>query len=212
MKSVLIVGAGGFGRELLAWCGQDPACGREWTVRGFLDDNLKVLEGRDMPVGVVGTVADYQPQAGEELLCAIGLPVVKRRVVETLKSRGAAFRRFVHPSVVMGRNVRLGEGAVLCPGVILTSDITVGDFVMFNCGASAGHDVKVGRYTTVSGHCDLTGFVQVGEEVFFGSGARVIPGKRVGDKAVVGAGSVVIMNVSPGSTVMGVPARSLSGV
>ncbi len=212
MKRVLIVGAGGFGRELLAWCAHDPAYGREWKVEGFLDDNPNALAGYAVPVGVTGAVADYTPRAGEEFLCAIGQPKIKRRVVESLKERGAVFRRFVHPAVICGNNVKLGEGVVLCPGVILTSDIVLEDHVMFNCGASAGHDVKIGCYTTLSGHCDLTGFVQVGREVFFGSGARVIPGKRVGDGAVVGAGSVVIMDVPHGVTVMGVPARKLTGV
>lgn len=212
MKSVLIVGAGGFGRELLGWCLQHPGHGREWTVKGFLDDNPTALDGYDVPVKITGSLAEHRPQAGEELLCAIGQPKVKRRVVETLKARGAMFRQFAHPTVIMGRKVRLGEGVVLCPGVILTTDITLGDFVMFNCGASAGHDVQVGRYSTISGHCDLTGFVTVGEGVFMGSGARVIPGKKVGDGATIGAGAAVIMNVAAGTTVVGVPARPLTGV
>ena len=211
MKSVLIVGAGGFGRELLSWCTHDPQYSTEWAVTGFLDDNPKALEGYDVSVGVIGSVADYRPRPDHELLCAIGRPVVKRRVVEMLKSKGARFRPDVHPTVVRGGRVWLGEGVVLCPGVILTCDIVLGDFVMFNCCDSSGHDVRVGSFSTISGHCDLTGFVAVGEGVFLGSGARVIPGIKVGDDATVGAGSTVIMHVAAGSTVMGIPARPLTG-
>lgn len=211
MKPVFIVGAGGFGRELLAWCMHDPAYGRDWQVRGFIDDNPDALNGYDMPVGVSSSISAYTPGATDELLCAIGRPAVKREVVGRLKVKGARFRGYVHPTVVQGPRVSLGEGVVLCPGVVLTCDIKLGDFVMFNCGASAGHDVRVGDCSTISGHCDLTGFVTVGEEVFMGSGARVIPSRKIGNRAIVGAGSAVIMNVAAGATVMGVPAKPLLG-
>ena len=209
MKTVLIVGAGGFGRELFSWCTHDPAYGKDWIVEGFLDDNATALRAFDLPVEVIGAISDYRPSGSEELVCAVGLPKIKRKVVETLKSRGARFRQLIHPTVVLGRNVRLGEGVVLCPGVILTCNNEFGDFVTFNCNASAGHDVRVGRFCTINAHCDLTGFVAIGEEVLLGSGARVIPGRRVGDRAVVGAGSVVIMNVGADTTVFGNPARRL---
>lgn len=211
MKPVFIVGAGGFGRELLAWCMHDPAYGHDWQVAGFIDDDPDALNGFGLPVGVSCGVSSYTPGATEELLCAIGLPSVKRAVVGKLKARGARFRTYVHPTVVRGARVSFGEGVVLCPGVVLTCDIRLGDFVMFNCGASAGHDVRVGAFSTISGHCDLTGFVDLGEEVFMGSGARIIPSRKIGDRAIVGAGSTVIMNVQAGSTVMGVPAMPLAG-
>lgn len=210
MKRVLIVGAGGFGRELLAWCRHDPAHGKDWQIAGFLDDNPDALKGYGKKAGIVGKITDYHPQPGEELLCAIGQPAVKRRVVESLLAAGAVFRGYRHPSVILGDNVLLGRGVVLCPGVILTSDIMLGDYVLFNCHASAGHDVKVGAYSTVSGHCDLTGFVSLGEGTFLGSRATIIPSKKVGNGATVGAGAVVITNVPPGITVFGNPARRLS--
>lgn len=211
MKSVFIVGAGGFGRELLAWCMHDPTYGRDWHVRGFIDDDPNALNGYGIPLGVTSNVSAYTPSSTDELLCAIGRPSVKREVVTRLKAKGALFRKYVHPTVVQGARVNLGEGIVLCPGVVLTSDITLGEFVMINCGASAGHDVCVGAYSTISGHCDLTGYVNLGKEVFMGSGARVIPNRTIGDRAIVGAGSTVIMNVAAGSTVMGSAAKRLAG-
>ena len=80
---------------------------------------------------------------------------------------------------------------------------------MVNCHSSAGHDVSIGAWSTVSGHCDLTGQTTLGTGAFLGSGARVIPGKTIGDDAVVGAGSVVIRSVASGQKVFGVPARIL---
>lgn len=212
MKRLLIVGAGGFGRELFAWCRQHPGCGSAWEISGFLDERLDALAGFDYPVGVVGRVTDYEPKPDDLLVCALGNPKSKGAACQALGARGAEFLTFVHPSAVLGANVRLGRGVVLCPNVVLTSDIELGDFVMFNVGASAGHDVRIGSWTTVSGHCDITGKCRVGERVFFGSHATVIPGRQIGDDCIIGAGAVVMMNVKPGTTMVGNPARPLSGV
>jgi len=209
MKRLLIVGAGGFGREMFVWCSQHPDCGRVWSIGGFLDERADTLAGFDYPVGIVGGIDDFRPGSDDLLVCALGQPATKRRVCARLLERGAKFLTFVHPSVMLGRNVSLGRGAVLCPGVVLTCDIFLDDFVMINVSASAGHDVRVGAWTTVSGHSDITGHCRVGEGVFFGSHATVIPGRKIGDRAVVAAGSVIITHVRPGVTMVGNPARAL---
>ncbi|MCC5790272.1 MAG: acetyltransferase [Opitutales bacterium] len=206
-RSLYILGAGGFGRELYHWLQQHPESGRVWEVSGFLDDDPGALAGYDFPVGIVGGSQGFRPGKGDLVICALGNPRLKRRLIDDLKGRGAEFMGFVHPSVVMGEKVKLGEGVILCPGVILTSCLSLGDHVMVNCHSSAGHDVTVGSFSTISGHCDLTGFCGVGEEVLLGSGARLLPKVQVGDRAVVGAGAVVLRNVKADTTVFGNPAK-----
>lgn len=206
-RPLYILGAGGFGRELYYWLQHHPEAGRSWRVAGFLDDNKTALDGYDFPVEVVSGVKDFQPKAGDLVICALGNPRLKRQLVTELKDRGTEFMGFIHPSVVLGEKVFLGEGVILCPGVILTSCLRLGDHVMFNCHSSAGHDVEVGAFTTVSGHCDLTGFCRVGEEVLLGSGSRLLPKVQVEDRAVVGAGAVVLRKVKAAQTVFGNPAR-----
>lgn len=212
MKKVWIVGAGGFGREMLAWLRQHPACGVDWTVAGFIDDNPGALAAFDVDVPLVGSVDAFEVQPVHRFVCALGQPVVKRRIVERLQARGARFMSFVHPTAVVGERVVLGEGVVLCPGVILTADIELGPFVVMNCAASAGHDCRVGAYATISGHVDLTSRTHVGAEVFVGSHAVLTPGARVGEGALVGAGAVVINTVRAGTTVFGNPARPVRQV
>lgn len=209
MKRVLIVGAGGFGRELLSYCSEHPANGREWQVGGFIDDNEGALERWNYVQPVVASVASYVPSEDDLLICAIGNPALKRRICGELLAKGATFGSFIHPRAVVGLNVKIGIGVVLCPNVTLTCDIEVGDFVAFNCSSSVGHDSVVGAYTTINGACEITGGVHLGEEVFFGARAVVIPGLSIGDHAVIGAGSVVIQNVKAGETVFGNPARTL---
>lgn len=210
MKKLIIVGAGGFGREVYAWAKVHPDCGIVWQLAGFLDDDAAVLDGYDYPVGVMGSVAEHQPAADELFVCAIGAPMIKKKVCQALLARSAVFISLVHPSVILGENIQLGEGVVLCPRVTLTADITIGDFVAINCHSSAGHDVVIGDWATISGHCDLTGNTRYGAGAFLGTGVRIVPSKSVGGLAYVGAGAVVIRSVKDGQKVFGNPARALA--
>lgn len=207
---ILIVGAGGFGREVLQWtrdAGLDRGGAR---IVGFLDDNPDALTGsgpHDVPV--LGPVATYRPRPEDRLVCGLGVPSVKQRCLPGLVARGARFLTVVHPSAAVGANVRLRPGCVICPGCVLTTDIELGEFVMLNCCSTIGHDSQVGDYTTLSGHACVNGHCRLGRAVFLGSNAVVLPGVQVSDGATVGAGSVAWKTVPPRTTVFGVPAKPI---
>ncbi len=206
-KNLIIVGAGGFGREVYAWARQTFDFGREWRFRGFLDDNPEALAGMDYPP-ILGDIGSYSVGENDYFLCGLGKPELKQKVIGLLLSRGAKFTTLVHPTVVMGNNVHIGVGVILCPRVVLTSDIRIGNFVTLNVGSAVGHDSIVGDFTQTSAFCDITGGVTVGEGVFMGSHAAILPRVTVGEHAVIGAGSVAIRNVAAYMTIYGNPARS----
>jgi sugar O-acyltransferase (sialic acid O-acetyltransferase NeuD family) len=208
MKKLLIVGAGGFGRELYVWASQHPDCGRAWELEGFLDDNPQALQ----PFGSFARVyplTGHAVDTGKLYLCGLGLPPVKEKLLQPLLAAGANFLTFIHPRALVGDRVQLGRGVVLCPGAIASVDIVLGDFAMLNLHATVGHDASVGAWSTLSAHCDVTGRVQVADRVFMGSRVSIIPGKSIGSGAVLGAGAVVINDVPAGVTVVGNPARVL---
>ena len=208
MKKLLIVGAGGFGRELYAWAGQHPDCGRVWSLAGFLDDNQQALAkfGHFTPVQ---PITGHKPSDDTIYLAGLGMPALKEKLVAPLIAAGAEFLTFVHPQALIGERVKLGRGVVICPGAILSVDIEVGDFAMVNLNCTIGHDASLGPWTSLSAQCDITGYVRVADRVFMGSRASVIPEKSVGSRAIVGAGAVVVRDVPPDVTVVGVPARIL---
>lgn len=206
-KRLLIVGAGGFGREVLCWARDVEPTQAEWKIGGFLDINPGALDGLDVPLAILGDPESFIPAESDRFVCAIGDPATKQRVVTSLLSRGARFTTLIHASVVLGSDCRLDTGCILCPGAILTTHIRLGQFVTVNLCATVGHDVAIGRWCTLSDHADITGKVILGEAVFAGSHACVLPGLKVGDRAVLGAGSVVTRNVSAGQTMFGVPAK-----
>ena len=206
MKDLYIVGAGGFGREVYTWLHAMDASS-DWRFSGFLDDNATALGGLNYDKGVVAPISDFAVEPSQVFVCGIGGVSAKIKLCQPLIDQGARFLTIVHPTAVIGRNVQLGQGVVLCPGAILTCDIKIGAMTMINCCSSVGHDATIGDWCTISAHCDLTGHTKLGRGVFMGSGAKVVPGKSIGDDALIGAGSVVIQSVAAGQQVFGNPAR-----
>lgn len=208
-KQLIVAGCGAFARELINWAQDVADAGRGEAVSGFLDANPAALEGYPYQLDWRGNIDDYQPRDGEAVIVAIGNPTAKRAVVERLRARGARFASLVHPSAVVARSAVLGESVVICPQCVISSDAQVGDFVAVNVLSSVGHDVKLGAFSTLSSHVDLTGFVQTGEEVFFGSGAKVLPKLKIGARAKIGAGATVMRSVAEDAVIYTAPARKL---
>lgn len=209
MKRLLIIGAGGFGREVFAWAQAQANAQRGWRVHGFLDANPQALAGTGVEAPILGDPANYTPQAEDCFVGAIGDSATRLRLAEDLRERGARFVNVIHPAAVVGPACRLGVGCVLCPGAVISTNVTLGNHVVLNMGATVGHDAALGDGCTLSPHADVTGCVRLGRGVLLGSHASVLPGVAVGDFAVVGAGSVAVRAVPPRVTVMGVPAKAI---
>lgn len=207
---LLIVGAGGFGREVLQWALDiQSQVDVDWEVGGFLDANRKAFEKFDIEFPVVGDSADWQPSIEDRFICAIGDPTIRLRICRQLQQRGAQFVSLIHPTAIVGSRCTIGTGTILCPGVTVTVDATIGDFVILNVRSCVGHDAHVGDGCTVNDFCDITGNAKLGEGVFLGSHSSVTPSAKVGDYARVGAGSVVVRRVRANTTVIGPTAKRI---
>ena len=212
-ERLLIVGAGGFGREVLWTAGDVPAEQRTWEIAGFLDDDVdgarRDLAGKGVELPVLASPADYRPREGEVLVCALVDPAEKLRVCEELRSRGARFASVLHPTALVHPSAVVGEGLIMRHYSGISPNALVGDFVTINFLAGTAHDTAVGDGCVFGPHSDVMGAATLGRGVLLGSHAAVLPGAKVGDFATVGAGSVVVRRVAAGTTVFGVPARRL---
>lgn len=203
---LVIVGAGGFGRELHSWVVTAPDWRAANEINGivYVDDEVPVVP---VSAPITATISSYIPEAGDRFLCAIGDPSARHRVTADLTARGAKRASFVHDRALVGENVALGMGVVICPDVILSNNIAVGNDVHINTGSAIGHDVRIDEGCTLSSAVNLTGNVHVKRQVFVGTAATILPGRVIGEYAKIGAGSVVTKNVEANMTVFGNPAR-----
>lgn len=208
MYNIIIVGAGGFGREVYLWT-KDSFPDDQYKIKGFLDDNPRILNNYNMDIGIIGDLDGYEIEKQDRFVFAIGDIDVKKRLVTRVKKKGAKFLTLIHPTAIVANTAKIGQGVIICPFVIVTDHAQLGDFVMMNIYSSCGHDVKVGNYSILSPYATLNGFVILEDEVFLGTHTTVIPGKRVGYKSKISANSVVMRNISPNKIVFGVPGKAI---
>lgn len=143
------------------------------------------------------------------LVVAIGDNRTRRRVFASCQKRGETMVSAIHPSAVIGRDVTIEPGCMICAGVVINSGAVIRENTILNTGCTVDHDCVVGPHAHVAPGANLAGNVTVDEGAFLGIGSCAVQGVTLGEWSVVGAGGAVIGDVEPGETVVGVPARIL---
>jgi sugar O-acyltransferase (sialic acid O-acetyltransferase NeuD family) len=209
-KSYVIVGGGGFGREVMCWA-LDACRGSADAVRGFVDDDPARAADPKAVSGVpyLGTIDGFTVGADDVALLAIAGSAARRAIAARLGARSVRTGSLVHPTAVVAASATLGEGVILCPLSLVSAGAVVGRYVIVNAASTVGHDTVIGDFTTLSSHVDITGAVIVGEDVMMGSGACVLPGVSIGARCVIGAGAVVVRSTPDGVTMYSSPAKRL---
>lgn len=216
MKDIVIIGAGGFGREV-QWLierineEQNKKTGENvWNVLGYIDDGVKVgTEINDYKV--LGGVS-YLEQRENPLAvtCAIGASQTRKKVIEKIRNkRNLYFPNLIDPSVQMSKRIGWGEGNIVCAGSILTVNIEIGDFCIINLDCTLGHDDILDSFVTVYPSVNISGGVEVGCCSELGTGTQIIQGKKIGMNTIIGAGSVVVTDITDGCTAVGIPCKPI---
>jgi sugar O-acyltransferase (sialic acid O-acetyltransferase NeuD family) len=208
MKDIVIIGAGGFGREV-AWLIEDiNKVNNEWNIVGFVDDN-KSIQGTEINgYKVVGDI-DWLEKQEVFVVNAIGNPVIKKKVMDKLDGSKNKYPVLIHPSVICSDRVSFGEGSIICAGNIITVNVEIGKHVIINLDCTIGHDANIGDYSTVLPSVNVSGFVKTEECVSVGTGSAVIQGVNIGRNTVVGAGAVVVKDLPANCTAVGSPAKPI---
>ncbi|WP_079506596.1 acetyltransferase [Mesobacillus jeotgali] len=208
MKDIVIIGAGGFGREV-AWLIEEiNKVKHEWNIFGFVDDNDNIHGTEIFGYPVVG---DIEWLRGQELhvVNAIGDPLIKKDVINRMIGSKNKYPVLIHPSVIYSNSVIFGEGSIICPGTILTVDIQIGKHVIINIDSTIGHDAVIGDYTTILPSVNVSGYVETKECVSVGTGSAIIQGITIGENTIIGAGSVVVKDLPANCTAVGGPAKPI---
>lgn len=208
MKKVVVIGAGGFGREVIEIFKDQNKIDKQWEILGFVDDNQetwgKIVNGYPV-LGNLGWLVANRESVG--CVCAIGEPPVKKKVVDYLESTKVWFHNAIHPSVIMSEYVDLGQDVIICAGSILTVNINIGNHVMININSTVGHDAIIEDYCSLMPTAIINGNNHLHKGVYVGTGATFIHQVSVGEWTTIGAGAVVVRDIESYVVAMGSPAR-----
>ena len=210
MKDLIIVGAGGFGREVAWLTERINKKKREWNLLGFLDDGNSLKEDYN-GYKVIGTTLDVNSFPNAFFACAIGAAKIRERVVTrmTTVNPSIKFATLIDPSVEMSDTVSIGEGSIICAHTILTVNISVGRHVIVNLDCTVGHDAVIDDFVTIYPSVNVSGSTSIGHAVELGTGTQIIQEKAIGQCAIVGAGSVVVKDIPDKCVAVGIPAKPI---
>lgn len=209
---MVIIGAGGFGREVHDVVEAMDAAGSAdsthellgYLADGHADEELIAARGSRL-LGATSLLETLP--ADVRYVIAIGSGAARRRIDAWATGLGRHPVTLVHPTATLGRHqVELGPGTIVCAGACVTTNVRTGRHVHLNLGVTVGHDTVLGDYVTASPNASISGNVVLDDEVNLGTGCSIIERRRVGARTVVGAGAAVVRDLPADVTAVGVPA------
>jgi sugar O-acyltransferase (sialic acid O-acetyltransferase NeuD family) len=207
--NVVVVGAGGHGHVVADILSANRRRGSAVSSVGFVDDRAESQFPSRPGHPWLGTIAHLPRIDHDAVVVAIGDNDVRARVMCVLAAGGERFVTAQHPTAIVGDDVEIGDGGMVCAGAVIVTGSRIGRGVIVNTGATIDHHTTIGDYVHIAPGVHLGGEVSIGERTLVGIGAVVLPRVSIGARAIVGGGAVVTRDVPAGATVVGIPARRI---
>ena len=208
-QPVIVYGAGGHSKVVIDILERT----QKYDIVGVVDDD-PARKGHDFCgyhlLGDIEYLLEHGSKTG--VVLAIGDNKTRERLARRLGPLGFKFITAIHPTAVVGRDVKLGAGTVLMANVAVNPGAVLGEHVIVNTGATIDHDCVIGDFAHISPGVHLGGHVSVGPGTHIGIGASVIDEVAIGANSTIGAGAAVIEDVPAGVIAVGVPARVIKQV
>lgn len=208
MKKICIIGTGGFGRETLS-CLIDVFANEKKNadeLACFMVDDLFYNETEVMGIKVIRR-SEFNASL-YSVIVAVGDPIARKKIVESLPKE-TTYATLIHPSAILSKWVKIGEGSVVTAGTILTCNIIIGKHANLNLNTTIGHDCNIDDYFTTAPAVNVSGNCNFGKCVYIGTNASVKEKISICDNVVIGMGSIVLKSITEEGVFVGAPLRKL---
>lgn len=213
MKNLVIIGAGGQGRETAQLVKDINKQRKTWDLLGYLDDNTQLTGKKFNGYPVLGSINTLKRHEFRNafVTCAIGDSKIRKKVLELIEDQvdNLRYATLIHPTAVVGDETIIEQGTIVCANSVITTNVKIGRHVIVNYGSTIGHDTEIKDFVTVLPGSNVSGNVKLLEAVDIGSGVTIIPQIEIGAYSIVGAGAVVTKNLPGYCTAVGIPAKPI---
>lgn len=209
MKQLIIIGAGGMGRQVSLFAKTCNGYQKEYVIKGFLDDNPNAMKGFEKFPPLLGSVDNYEIRPDDIFFNSIGDVAAKKKCINKILERGGEFITLIHPTAGVSKGTKIGRGCMIAARAGIGTETEIGDFCLIQDNAIIGHDVHVGNFCRIDCNVVLIADVKLDDDVCVHTSSVINHRVHIGEGATVGALSFVIRNVKPGTTVQGNPAKRI---
>ena len=196
MKEKVLIGAGGFAREVKAHMGMP-------NMKCFVDD-----EYCDDTDDTIRPLSTFDPKK-QMALVVVGSPKDRYDIVQRLPEETEYFS-FIHPSAqIIGDDVEIGEGSVICANCVITTNVKLGKHTHLNLISTVGHDCRIGDYFTTAPGAKISGNCNIKDRVYFGTNASVREKIDICEDVTIGLMSGVVKNIDEPGVYVGSPVKRI---
>lgn len=196
MKNLIIVGAGGFAKELLGYMKHDKSKGllNDINLKGILVDYEDHFKALNEPLEYLGKIREYEIQKDDIFMIAIGENPGRNIVIDYFESKNVKFFSYIHSSCYVNPSAKIGEGLIMAPFCIINANVILGKHALMNSFSGIGHDCIIGDrliqypYATINGNCT------VGNNLTMGTKATIFPRVKLGNNCTITSHSYVKSN------------------
>lgn len=212
MKDIVIIGTGGFAKEVAFLIEQINIETKEWNILGFIS-NDEHLVGSEFWKYKIYNTDDWLKKTQNSLFAAFGIGDPK--LIEVLsnsfqQNKNLVFPNLVHPSCIGDWDrINLDLGNIICAGNIFTTEIKVGSFNIFNLNCTIGHDSIIGSCNVFNPMVNISGGAKIKNANLIGTGAQILQNISISNDTIIGAGAVVNKNITEKGVYVGIPAKKI---
>lgn len=192
MEKVLI-GFGSFAEEIIDDIG--------YPIKCFVDDEYAEY-------GKTYKISEFDSKKYEALIC-VADPILKENFVNKLP-KDTIFWNHISKYAIISQLTRIGFGNIICAGVIITTNVSIGNHVHLNLLTTVSHDVNIGNYVTTAPSVNISGHVNISDKVYIGTNSAIRQKINICKNVTIGLNSGVVKNITESGTYIGTPAIKLN--